>query len=70
MAAAEAREGSQTFVLKVAEALIYPISNLWNEESNRRERIRRLSIFVGWQLGSGPFANQSPFHFSMASGLN
>ncbi len=37
-------------VLKVAQDLIYPISNLWNEESNRGERIRRLSIFVGWQL--------------------
>jgi FkbM family methyltransferase len=47
---AEAGEGSQTFVLKVAQSLIYPISNLWNEESNRGERIRRLSIFVGWQL--------------------
>ena len=37
-------------MLKVAEALIYPISNLWNEESNRGERIRRLFMFVGWQL--------------------
>jgi FkbM family methyltransferase len=37
-------------VLKVAQALIYPISNLWNEESNQGERIRRLLIFVGWQL--------------------
>ncbi len=37
-------------MLKVAEALIYPISALWNEESNRGQRIRRLSIFVGWQL--------------------
>ncbi|MFZ0799682.1 MAG: FkbM family methyltransferase [Terriglobales bacterium] len=37
-------------MLKIAQDLIYPISNLWNEESNRGERIRRLSIFVGWQL--------------------
>jgi len=37
-------------VLKVAESLIYPVSALWNEESNRGQRIRRLSIFVGWQL--------------------
>jgi FkbM family methyltransferase len=37
-------------VLKVAESLIYPISALWNEESNQGQRIRRLSIFVGWQL--------------------
>jgi FkbM family methyltransferase len=37
-------------VLKVAQGLIYPIASLWNEESNRGQRIRRLSIFVGWQL--------------------
>jgi FkbM family methyltransferase len=37
-------------VLKVAQDLIYPISNLWNEESNQGERVRRLAIFVGWQL--------------------
>jgi FkbM family methyltransferase len=37
-------------MLKVAEGLIYPISNLWNEESNRGQRIRRLSIFFAWQL--------------------
>jgi len=47
---AEVREGSQTVVLKVAQGLMYPISNLWNEESNQGERIRRLFIFVGWQL--------------------
>ncbi len=57
-------------MLKVGEALICPISNLWNEESNRGEKIQRQSISVGWQLGSGPFANQSPVHFSMANGLN
>jgi len=37
-------------VLKFAQDLIYPISTLWNEESNRRERIRRLLAFVGWQI--------------------
>jgi len=37
-------------VLKVAQDLIYPISNLWSEESNHGQRIRRLSVFVGWQL--------------------
>jgi FkbM family methyltransferase len=47
---AEAGEGSQTFVLKAVQDLIYPIFSLWNEESNRGQRIRRLSIFVGWQL--------------------
>jgi FkbM family methyltransferase len=47
---AEAREGSRTLVLKFAQRLIYPISNLWNEESNRVQRTRRLAIFVGWQL--------------------
>jgi FkbM family methyltransferase len=46
----EAGNGSQIFVLKVAQSLMYPITNLWNEESNRSERIRRLSTFVGWQL--------------------
>jgi len=39
-----------TFVLKFAQRLIYPISTLWNEESNRGQRIRRLFMFVGWQL--------------------
>lgn len=47
---AEAREGGQSFVLKVAQGLIYPISNLWSEESNQGQRTRRLCIFVGWQL--------------------
>ena len=37
-------------MLKFAQSLIYPISNLWNEESNRGQRIRRLFIFAGWQL--------------------
>jgi FkbM family methyltransferase len=37
-------------VLRFAQDLIYPISNLWNEESNQGQRIRRLFIFVGWQL--------------------
>ncbi len=37
-------------VLKVARDLIYPISNLWNEESNRGQRVRRLCALVGWQL--------------------
>jgi FkbM family methyltransferase len=37
-------------VLKVAQDLIYPISNLWSEECNHGQRIRRLSVFVGWQL--------------------
>jgi len=37
-------------VLKFAQSLIYPISNLWNEESNRGQRSRRLCAFVGWQL--------------------
>lgn len=47
---AESREGSQTFVLKFAQDLICPISSLWNEESNRGQRTRRLCTFVGWQL--------------------
>jgi FkbM family methyltransferase len=37
-------------VLKIAQDFIYPISNLWNEESNRGQRARRLCAFVGWQL--------------------
>ncbi len=37
-------------MLRVARDLIYPISCLWNEESNRGQRIRRLSTFVGWQI--------------------
>ncbi|MGA2964998.1 MAG: FkbM family methyltransferase [Terriglobales bacterium] len=37
-------------MLKAAQDLIYPISSLWNEESNRDQRIRRLFIFAGWQL--------------------
>jgi FkbM family methyltransferase len=37
-------------VLRAARDLMYPISNLWNEESNRRQRIRRLGAFVGWQI--------------------
>jgi len=36
--------------VRSARDLIYPISNLWNEESNQGERLRRLSKFVGWQL--------------------
>jgi FkbM family methyltransferase len=38
------------FVLKVAPGLIYPIANLWTEESNQGERTRRLCIFFGWQV--------------------
>ena len=37
-------------MLKFAQALIYPIASLWNEESNRGQRTRRLGRFVGWQL--------------------
>ena len=37
-------------MLKFAQGLIYPISNLWNEESNRGQRTRRLCTFVAWQL--------------------
>jgi FkbM family methyltransferase len=37
-------------VPKIAQALIYPISSLWNEESNRGQRTRRLCTFFGWQL--------------------
>jgi FkbM family methyltransferase len=37
-------------VLTAARDLMYPISNLWNEDSNRGERIWRLCTFVGWQL--------------------
>jgi FkbM family methyltransferase len=29
---------------------MYPISSLWNDESNRGQRIRRLCALVGWQL--------------------
>jgi len=50
MCRVEASEGSQSVVLRVAPNLIYPISNLWNEESNRGQRTRRLCTFVGWQL--------------------
>jgi FkbM family methyltransferase len=37
-------------VLKFVQDLICPVSNLWNEESNRGQRTRRLCAFVGWQL--------------------
>jgi FkbM family methyltransferase len=37
-------------LLKFTQDLIYPIVTLWNENSNRRERIRRLLAFAGWQL--------------------
>ena len=37
-------------MLKFAQRLIYPISSLWNEESNRGQRTRRLCMFAGWQL--------------------
>jgi FkbM family methyltransferase len=57
---AEVRERSQTFVVKVVRDLIYPISNLWNEESNRGQRLRRLSIFVGWQLWKRSFRKPIP----------
>lgn len=33
-----------------AQRLMYPISNLWNEESNQGQRLRRLFTFLGWQL--------------------
>src|SRR5258708_1035543 len=29
---------------------MYPISTLWSEESNQGQRVRRLAVFVGWQL--------------------
>lgn len=37
-------------MFRILESLAYPISTLWNEESNRGERTRRLLTFVGWQL--------------------
>jgi FkbM family methyltransferase len=37
-------------LLEIAQRLLYPISALWNEESNRGERVRRFFNFVGWQL--------------------
>ena len=37
-------------MLKAAKGLVYPISALWNEESNRGQRIQRLSIFFFWQF--------------------
>ncbi len=37
-------------MLKVAQGLIYPISSLWNEESNQGQRTVKLCTFVGWQL--------------------
>lgn len=37
-------------MLKVARDLMYPISTLWNEESNQGQRVRKLAVFVGWQL--------------------
>jgi len=47
---ADSDEGSQTTVMKAAQDLLYPITNLWNEESNRGQRFRRLSTFVFWQF--------------------
>jgi FkbM family methyltransferase len=46
----EETDKDQIFVVKFAQRLIYPISYLWNEESNRGQRTRRLCVFVGWQL--------------------
>ena len=37
-------------MLRTAQKLLYPISNLWYEESNRGQRSRRLCAFCGWQL--------------------
>jgi FkbM family methyltransferase len=37
-------------VVKFAQSLMYPISSLWNEESNQGQRTRRLCTFIGWQL--------------------
>jgi FkbM family methyltransferase len=34
----------------IPESLRYPVVNLWNEESNRGQRTRRLLTFFGWQL--------------------
>ena len=36
-------------MLEIVQQLSYPISHLWNEESNRHQRIHRLAIFFGWQ---------------------
>ena len=47
---ARGRERNRTFVLKVVQGVMYPISSLWNDESNRGQRTRRLCTFVGWQL--------------------
>jgi hypothetical protein len=30
--------------------LDYVVSSIWRDESNRDQRLRRLSYFVGWQL--------------------
>jgi len=37
-------------VLEAIRRLRYPVSNLWNEESNRHQGMRRLATFIGWQL--------------------
>ena len=36
-------------MLEIVQQAVYPISQLWSEESNRHQRMRRLAIFVGWQ---------------------
>jgi FkbM family methyltransferase len=43
-------DGSEVVVLKVVEDFVYPVSALWNEDSNRGQRTRRLGVFLGWQL--------------------
>ena len=35
---------------EIVQRFVYPISSLWNEGSNRSQRMRRLAIFFGWQL--------------------
>lgn len=48
--AVELWEGSQAALSNFAQGLIYPISYLWNEESNQGQRIPRLCAFIGWQI--------------------
>ena len=37
-------------MLEIVRQLTCPITNLWNEESNSHQRVRRLAIFFGWQV--------------------
>src|SRR6202051_1641941 len=59
----------QKVLLKFAQDLIYPIVALWNESSNRHERIEGCSPSPGGNCGSELCANRSLLHFLMDDGL-